>query len=91
MILDSYEGRYRRVELAFADEPAPGNMMTSQEFLEFGVLTSQSVLFMKLLLQVWMPGSNVKASWSEIPDRQGKPHTSHKSAPRARFAMNNVG
>ena len=37
-------------------------MMTLQEFLEFGVLTSQSVLFMKLLLQVWMPGSSAKAS-----------------------------
>ena len=66
-------------------------MMKSQEFLEFGVLTSQSVLFMMLLLQVWMPGSNVKASWSEMPDRQDRPHTSHKSAPRAGFTMNNVG
>jgi hypothetical protein len=26
-------------------------MMTLQEFLEFGVLTSQSVLFMKLLVK----------------------------------------
>ena len=69
MILDSYEGRYRRVELAFADELAPGNMMKLKEYHEFGSLTSQSVLFMKLLLQVWMAGSNVKASWSEIPDR----------------------
>jgi len=35
MILDSYEGRYRRVELAFADELAPGNMMKLKEYHEF--------------------------------------------------------
>jgi hypothetical protein len=33
---------------------------------------SQSVLFMELLLQVWMPDSNEKASWREIPDRQDR-------------------
>lgn len=66
-------------------------MMKLKEYHEFGSLTSQPVLFMELLLQVWMPDSNEKASWREIPDRQDRAHTSHKSALRAGTAMNNVG